>query len=46
MMDFVSEFVVQLHCIVATPYEKVLDTAKDVLDSTDQIYICRGNNKY
>ena len=30
--------------IVATPYEKALDTAKDVLDSTDQIYICRGKS--
>ena len=27
---------------MATPYEKPLDTAKDVLESTDEIYICRG----
>ena len=28
--------------LVATPYEKPLDTAEDVLAATDQVYICRG----
>ena len=30
--------------LVATPYEKPLDTVKDVLESTDEIYICKGRN--